>query len=159
MDKECDVETLSLPELNAKIERCERLLQHPALLGRLPDGGEGIRSRHALYVSEKAKRVEEAPRADAIPTTEEIPSPGSYEEAARAVGERHRDFRVPVEEVVRRTFGGSLCESEIQRILSDVPPNFFLTYGETLQMEQRIMAQEREATLERLRRQSAEPNT
>ncbi|SCU64277.1 uncharacterized protein TEOVI_000582000 [Trypanosoma equiperdum] len=182
MDKDVDVTKLTAQALQVHIERCERLMKQPALLSRLPDGGNGIRERYSKYLAEVERRktngaasaltaqkdgddeVRDEDEAQSRPaavegcqdektvgdtTTAEV----TYEEEARAIGERHRHFRVPVEEIVRRTFGGSLCDSELQRIINDVPPGFFLTYEETMSMERKLMEEERAETLERLRRQ------
>ncbi|ESL08462.1 hypothetical protein TRSC58_03835 [Trypanosoma rangeli SC58] len=195
-----DVRKMTSSALQVHIQRCERLLSHPTILGRLPDGGAAIRDRHALYVAERSRReaagdtssgtteqdaAEEAvrqveqqvsqmtisPEAASKQTTERRAecnaslntgewsveegerAAESYEDAARAIGEKHRHSRVPVETIVRQTFGGSLCEAEIQRMLHDVPPNFFLTYEETISMQRRLLAEERQEALKRLQQQ------
>ncbi|KEG13822.1 putative protein kinase [Trypanosoma grayi] len=200
METNSDVTEIKYELLLVHIERCERLLRHPTLLSRLPDGGEGIRQRHALYVAELSRRCakdeatttmrevdkaevsaqyeeEQSYRTSASAVVEQqvtentrvkcsAPSSNdagkepnqanvaeSDEKVACAVSEKYKHCRVPVEEIVRRTFGGSLCEAEIQRILNDVPPNFFLTHEETLLMQQKRVEEERLETLERLRRQ------
>ncbi|KAF8302687.1 hypothetical protein TcYC6_0043060 [Trypanosoma cruzi] len=200
MDTEGDVTQMELSALLVHIERCERLLRHPTLLSRLPDEGETIRSRHALYVAERSRRevggdasssrkendaVEGSVRqverqiSQMTLSTEEksektatmpmechaslntdgwtVGAGGkaveSYEDVARAVGEKHRHSRIPVEMIVRQTFGGSLCEAEIQRMLCDVPPNFFLTHDETISMQRKLLSEERLEALTRLRNQ------
>ncbi|RNE99461.1 putative protein kinase [Trypanosoma rangeli] len=200
MDADDDVRKMAPSALHAHIQRCERLLSHPTLLGRLPDGGAAIRGRHALYVAERSRReavgdassgtteqdaAEEAVRqveqqicqitispeaaskqtADKWAECHASPNTGewgveegeraveSYGDAARAIGEKHRHSPVPVETIVRQTFGGSLCEAEIQRMLHDVPPNFFLTYEETTSMQRRLLAEERQEALKRLQQQ------
>ncbi|RNF13990.1 putative protein kinase [Trypanosoma conorhini] len=197
MDADEDVAKLSPAALLVRVQRCERLLSHPTLLSRLPDGGAAIRGRHALCVAERARREaagdaasatrqQEAVRpvegqargmttapeglseaaaggragCHASPNTsersvdEEETAAESYEDVARAVGEKHRHSRVPVETIVRQTFEGSLCEAEIQRMLHDVPPNFFLTYDETVSMQRSLLAGERHEALKRLWQQT-----
>nr|CCC95235.1 unnamed protein product [Trypanosoma congolense IL3000] len=185
MGKDVDVAKLTSLELQAHVERCERLLKHPSLLSRLPDGGSEIVERRTRYLKEIERRESsgeggistgEAARESSdgnggpgtpTPQVEMVAENGdvrlnkaplaTYEEEARVIGERYRHSKVPVEAIVRRTFGGSLCEAEIQRILSDVPHNFFLTHDETIRMERRLMEEERAEMLRRLQRQQLAP--
>ncbi|KAH9599652.1 hypothetical protein LSM04_004138 [Trypanosoma melophagium] len=195
MDPDSDINTVPISVLFVHIERCERLLRHPLLLSRLPDGGKSIRARHTLYVAERKRReanddaatlaksvddavgsprhVKEVLSTDSVPkgmdmmphginvssreldsnNNDETNMEESYKEAVHAMTEKYRNYRIPVEEIVRRTFGGSLSEAEIQRILDDVPPNYFLTHDETLSVQRKLLAEERLDALDMLRRQ------
>ncbi|ORC88479.1 putative protein kinase [Trypanosoma theileri] len=194
MDADSDVNTLPTHLLLVHIERCERLLSHPLLLSRLPDGGESIRARHTLFVAERKRREANGDAAivaksvDAVvphckekgvSSTDDLlkgmdmnpretniscrqfdsknildrNTEESYKEAVQAMTEKYRHYRIPVEAIVRRTFGGSLSETEIQRILDDVPPNYFLTHDETMSLQRKLLKEERLDALEMLRRQ------
>ncbi|EPY28813.1 hypothetical protein STCU_01608 [Strigomonas culicis] len=166
-DKEAIDETaLPVAELRVHVGRCDRLLQHPALLQRLQDRGDSIRERHARFSKELARReASRQERADGQRDTEDAKqrneqeqlreaAPLSQAEDQRQLVEKYKDRRVPVEDTVRRAYGGSLSEREIQRILADVPTNYFLTYTETVEMQKTAAKEARKEELRRLRMQT-----
>lgn len=164
--KTIDEVTLPTAELRVHIQRCERLLQHPELLERLQDKGASIKERLERFSGELSRR-DASVKAHANSSAEKLNTRAgndeeklaevkvlSQAEDQRQIAEKYKDRRVPVEEIVRRAYGGSLSEKEIQRILADVPPNFFLTYTETLAMQTAAAKEARKEELRRLRAQS-----
>jgi len=170
-----DPSTLSTAELQQHVERCARLMKHAALLDRLPDHGAGIKERHLRFTEELAARASRKAETPSTETSaEEGPSSSSAkraneEDALRAelssaatrlaaqaaVMKKYEDHRVSVEANVRRMYEGTLSEREIQRVIDEVPPTFFLTYRETQEMAKESAKQARRDELQRLRAQTA----
>ncbi|KPA77114.1 hypothetical protein ABB37_07429 [Leptomonas pyrrhocoris] len=174
---EAEVRAMSTAEVRVNLERCTRLVGHPSLLQRLPDHGNAIRHRHALFTEELARREAESANAStstadvlsASPTKEQrrrdnevvqlaeatAGTTTSRVDATREIGEKYRDYRVPVEATVRRMYEGAISEAELQRILQSVPPTYFLTYEETCAMERSLAKEARKAELQKLAAESA----
>ncbi|KPI84760.1 hypothetical protein ABL78_6178 [Leptomonas seymouri] len=173
---EAETQGMSTAELRINLERCARLIDHPSLLQRLPDHGEGIRHRHVLFTKEVERREIESAKAktttdEAPPTTEALERrrrdnetaqlaeaskmATSPADAAREIGEKYKHCRVSVEDTVRRMYEGVVSEAEVQRIVQSVPPSYFLTYEETCAMERRLAKEARRAELQKLAAESA----
>lgn len=163
-DNKPSVDTMTTAEIRVHMDRCERLTARPELLSRLPDAGESIRNRLDAFARELDRRTAAAKREvvtqpleselapiDAAPPVAQV----CYMSNVAAIMDKYRDRRIPVEETVRRMYGGSISEREMQRIVSEVPPNYFLTYSETLEREREMAKQARREELEKLRQQSA----
>ncbi|EPY43798.1 hypothetical protein AGDE_00123 [Angomonas deanei] len=157
-DPVADVTTLSTAELNVHVARCDRLLGQEALLSRLPDKGEKFRVRREMYQKELARRQTE----EQVPPTGKMENEqsklaeegvGHYREEAIKIGDKYKDRRVPVESTVRRMYEGVLSEQQIQKIIQEVPENFFLTRTETIEMEKENYNERRRLELARLREQ------
>lgn len=161
------VDKMLTADIRQHLHRCERLLRYPALLERLPDKGSGIRQRYEIFTTELKRRetFSEATEPTATPSgpvdkqseAQELSMLPEDTDAAQlhAIEQKYRDYRVPVEHHVRRMYGGSISEREIQRILEDVPPTYFMTFAETRAMEKAFAQRSRAEELQRLRQQVA----
>lgn len=178
---ETEVREMSTAQLRVNLERCTRLVAHASLLQRLPDGGENIRHRHALFTTELQRREAEAREEDA--TTAAAAAGGttalseqeqrrraneasqlaeaaeSPADAARAMGEKYRHDRVPVEATVRSMYEGAVSEAELRRIIDSVPAGYFLTYEETCAMERKLEKEARREELQKLATEAARQST
>lgn len=176
------VREMSMAELRLNAERCTRLVAHASLLQRLPDGGANIRLRHSLFTAELQRRetARVADTSSSSSNTEDksgataVDVPSAQEErrraneaaqlaetvespvdVARAMGDKYRHQRVPVEETVRSMYEGAVSEAELQRIIQSVPAGYFLTYDETCAMEQKLAKEARREELQKLAAESA----
>jgi hypothetical protein len=166
---EAEVRAMSTAELRVNLERCSRLVGHPSLLQRLPDGGAGIRHRYDLLTAELKHREDYSPEPQStsveggttVSAAEQRRRDNEADklaeaqastpaDAAREMGEKYRTYRVPVEATVRAMYEGAICEAELQRIIQSVPPGFFLTYEETCAMEKKLAKEARKAELQKL---------
>lgn len=159
-----DAASLSTAALHLHWQRCERLIRHPSLLRRLPDGGASIHRRHATFCSEIERRA--ALKSDADDAQEIVQRKIEHEAAlqreseetvAKAkLTEKYKDTRVSVEATVRRMYEGMITESEIQRIIKEVPTNYFLTHAETVEQQKKLALANRKDDLARLRQQASQ---
>lgn len=168
---EAEVKEMSTAELRVNVERCTRLIAHPALLQRLPDKGESIHHRHSLFTAELARRESTVATTGVDGTTPQLSAKEQRRrdnesamlaeatggagvslpvDAAREMGEKYKTYRVPVEETVRRMYEGAISETELQRIIQSVPAGYFLTYEETCAMEKKLAKEARKAELQKL---------
>lgn len=169
---EAEVSEMSVAALRIHLERCTRLVAHASLLQRLPDKGESIRHRHALFTAELQKReaastVAAAAAEATSARAEQNERRREHEDAklteavlssadvAREMGEKYRHDRVSVEKTVRSMYEGAISEAELQRIILSVPPGYFLTYEETCAMERKLAKEARKAELQKLAAEAA----
>ncbi|CCW68381.1 unnamed protein product [Phytomonas sp. Hart1] len=180
-----DTSIMLTAELKVHIERCERLIRQEALLERLPDKGAGVKHRYNAYLAEmeirenlqkkqefqsgninEEKEYNKAPVGVSL-ENDKAHSPKvsnekdmmrmetNYATHLRIIEEKYNDVRIPVEKIVRRMYEGSLKEAEIQRILNDMPPKYFLTHRETCERAREMAKRTREKELQRLKQQSS----
>ncbi|CCW63535.1 unnamed protein product [Phytomonas sp. EM1] len=177
-----DTSIMQTAELRAHIERCERLMRQEALLERLPDRGAGVKHRYSIYTAELERRKNEQELQNGENNAEKegcgssvgaplgvgkVNSPAkvrneetmpymdpNYATQLRIIEEKYQDVRIPVEKIVRRMYEGSLSETEIQRILKDIPPKYFLTHRETCERMRELARRAREEELQKLKQQS-----
>lgn len=157
-----DYPTLSGSEILEHIERCRRLLSNTQVVLRLPDRGESIKNR----IRSLCEEVDRGEKGEGNLTTSTLAwedsccgertdgRAGQEEKELERLAEKYRDYRCPIEEKIREIYEGALSEREIQRILDDIPTNYFLTLRETEEMNKRNLSERRKHELEELQAES-----